>query len=198
MKVVLNDVKAGKSYQKEFENDIFINRKIGEKIEGSAIGLADFEFEITGGSDFAGFPHRKDIDGMGRKAALLSKGTGIRKRLDKGIKIRKTVVGNTFSERTAQVNLKVVKYGKENLAKALGIEEKPKEEKKAEEKPVEKPKEEIKAKEALKEPKKEAKTKIPKETKVEEKIKEAPKKEVKVEKKPKKAEVKPAEKEVKP
>ena len=178
MKVVINDVKTGKSYQKEFDNDLFIGRKIKEKIEGNVLGLADYEFEITGGSDSAGFPHRSDVEGSGRRKILASKGVGVQKKVRKGIKIRRTVMGNTISANTAQVSLKVVKYGKEALDKVLGGEkkegeEKPKEEApKVEEKPKEIPKEE---------PKKEEKPEV-KEEPVE-KPKEEVKPEVKEEKK---------------
>lgn len=173
MKVVLNDVKTGKSFQKEFENDLFIGRKIGEKLEGNLLGLSEYEFQITGGSDNAGFPHRKDVEGSVRKKILASKSTGVKK-VRKGEMIRKSVMGNTFSTNTAQVNLKVVKYGKKALAEVLGIVEKPKEAKaeKPEKAVPEKPKEERpkaekavgKAKEAVR-PKEEASK--------EEKLKEA-------------------------
>jgi len=127
MKVVLNDVKTGKAYQKEFDSSLFSGRKIGDKIEGNTLGFADYEFEITGGSDNAGFPHRKDV-GSVRKKGLFSKGVGMKKKLRKGCKIRKTVAGNTFNDDTSQVSLKVLKYGKGPLGeekKEEGAEVKP-------------------------------------------------------------------------
>ena len=174
MKVVINDVKTGKSYQKEFDNDLFIGRKIKEKIEGNVLGLADYEFEITGGSDNAGFPHRSDVEGSGRRKILASKGVGVQKKVRKGIKIRRTVMGNTISANTSQVNLKVVKYGKEALDKILGgekkEEEKPTEEaQKVEEKPKEAPKEEKKPEEPKVEEKPVEKPKEPEKSQVEEK-----------------------------
>ena len=142
LKLVINDPKSGRSYPKNIDVDL-TGRKIGEKVLGSEIGLNDYEFQITGGSDDAGFPMRRDIDSPNRKRALLGSGVGVRVKR-KGIHIRKTVRGNTISQTIAQVNLKVVKVGKENLEKALGIE--PKEEK-VEEKKVES-EEEIKKEEA--------------------------------------------------
>lgn len=155
MKVIFNDGKSGKSYQKEFESNLFSGRKIGDKIEGSVLNLVDYEFEITGGSDSAGFPHRKDVNGSVRRSILASKGVGVQKKLRKGILIRKSVIGNTFSDKTAQVSLKIVKYGKDGLDKVLGVEkkeeapkeeakEKPKVEEKKEEPKPEAPKEEVK------------------------------------------------------
>ena len=122
IKFVISEPKTGKSYPKIGQVDL-TGRKLGEKIKGDELGLAGFELEITGGSDTAGFPMRKDISIPGRKSALLSSGAGLRKRATDGVKLRKTVRGDTISSFTAQVNLKVVS-GKEPLAKALGIEEK--------------------------------------------------------------------------
>lgn len=112
-KIVISD-KNGKSYQQSFDSDKFIGKKIKDKVDGSTIGLPGYELQITGGSDSAGFPMRSDIEGQGRKKALLSSGVGIKK-LKAGIKKRKTVRGNTISINTAQINLKVVKPGSKPL-----------------------------------------------------------------------------------
>lgn len=122
LKIVINDPKTGKSYPKALDLDL-TGRKIGEKIQGSLIGLQEYELEITGGSDTAGFPMRKDIEGSIRKSALLGHGPGINIR-ERGKKIRKTVRGNTISNLVTQVNLKIVKPGKEPVESALGIEKK--------------------------------------------------------------------------
>ncbi|MCX6711520.1 MAG: 30S ribosomal protein S6e [Candidatus Woesearchaeota archaeon] len=113
-KVVINDTKTGKSYQQNIDSEKFIGKKIKEKVDGSILGLAGYELQITGGSDSAGFPMRSDIEGSGRKKALLSGGIGV-KISRKGMKKRKTVRGNTISVNTAQVNLKVIKPGSKHL-----------------------------------------------------------------------------------
>ena len=134
----------------EFDNDLFIGRKIKEKIEGNVLGLADYEFEITGGSDSAGFPLNNSFDSPVRKRILIN---------EKGTKVRKNVRGNHFGSYMAQINMKVVKYGSGDLKKSLGVEDKPKEEVPAEQKkpevkvepkPEEKPKVEEKPKEEVK------------------------------------------------
>ncbi len=126
VKTVLNDVKNGRSYQKEFDLNLFTGKKIGSKFEGDSIGAKGYEFEITGGSDSAGFPLDKSFESAIRKKILIK---------DKKGNIKKNVRGNQFGPYMAQVNMKVVKYGSEDLAKLLGIEIKAKEEKpKAEEK----------------------------------------------------------------
>lgn len=180
-KIVLSDPKTGLSTQREVKDQQaspLVGLKLGDKVNGDSIGLAGYEFEICGGSDYCGFPMRKDVVGVGRKKVLAVEGVGIRK-IGKGIKQRKTVCGNTIHARTAQINMKVLKEGKEKIfvKKEKGKEEKKeKKEKVKEEKPEEKKPE--KSKEEKKEKKKESKEKPkeekkeipkPKETKKEEK-----------------------------
>jgi len=122
----------GKSYQKSIEN-VLIGRKIGEKISGDIIGLKGYELEITGGSDNAGFPMKSVIPGMGRKRILLTKGSvGLKKVKRKGARIRKTVRGNTINNDIAQINLKVLKVGKDELEKIFKSEKPSKEQEKSE------------------------------------------------------------------
>ena len=122
LKFVINDPKSGKSYQKQHDLDLS-GKKIGETITGNELGLSGFELQITGGSDTAGFPMRKDIPGAVRKFALLSRGPGVKIKR-KGLKVRKAVRGNTISNLTAQINLRITKYGKDTIEKALVIEPK--------------------------------------------------------------------------
>ena len=199
-KLVIGDPKSKKCYQREVKEDLakpFLGMKIGDKVRGEAFDLTGYEFEVTGGSDYCGFPMRKDLPGQGRKKILAVKGVGmkpLKKKVRKGkvyqkyngAKQRKMVCGNTIHEKIHQINLKVLKEGKTPLAEpaAPAEGEAPKEEAKpAEEKPVETPKEEVK---------KEAPTEEPK---PEEKKEEPPKKE-EVKEEPK-AEEKPAEEEKK-
>jgi small subunit ribosomal protein S6e len=159
-KLTIADPKTGKCTQRELkapDSKALMGKKISDKIEGSTIGLTDYEFELTGGSDYCGFPMRKDVQGTNRKRILAIDGVGLKKKA-KGIKQRKTVCGNTIHDKIVQINLKITKQGKEDLFKA-------------------------KAKEgdapAEKAPKEEAKPEAPKEEK-----KEAPKAEAKKEEKP--------------
>jgi len=138
IKLVINDVKTGKSYKKEANVDL-TGVKIGDKVDGGQVGIKGYEFVFTGGSDSAGFPMRRDIDGPNRKKALIGSGQGVNIKR-KGMKLRKTIRGNTIGARTMQVNLKIVKYGTEGIEKILGVEKKeeqPKEEAKTEEKKTE-------------------------------------------------------------
>ena len=95
----------------EEESMVLIGKKIGDKISGDGLGFLGYEFEITGGSDDSGVPMRADNPGISRKRILAVEGVGIRKK-GKGIRVRKLVAGDTIIEKTAQVNVKVVKEGK--------------------------------------------------------------------------------------
>ncbi|MFH1591293.1 MAG: 30S ribosomal protein S6e [archaeon] len=156
-KLVINDPKTGKSYTREVKEDQakpFLTLKIGNKVSGKDAGFVGYEFEITGGSDSAGFPMRRDVDGVNKKRILAVEGVGL-KRAGRGVRQRKTVAGNTVYSKTAQINLKILKAGKDKLdAEAAPAEgDKPAadvaapkvEEKKAEDKPAEDKEEEPKA-----------------------------------------------------
>ena len=95
----------------------FDGMKIGEIIKGGLIGFANYEFEITGGSDSSGFPMRKDVHGPVKKRILVSKrGIGYKPRR-KGEKRRRTVRGNEITHNMTLINMKVVKYGEAELFK---------------------------------------------------------------------------------
>jgi len=166
-KLVISDPKTGKSIQKELKDDAakgLIGKKIGETFKGEVIDLAGYEFQVTGGSDAAGFPMRGDVQGNARKRITDVKSLGVHNkkhkpnpkkkgwRTMKGMRLKKLVAGNTVHAKTAQINLKITKQGRESLF----------EEAKPAEPEGEAPKEE--AKEA---PKEEAKPEAPKEEKKE-------------------------------
>ncbi|MBN2142871.1 30S ribosomal protein S6e [Candidatus Woesearchaeota archaeon] len=117
IKVNIGDPKAKKTAKLVLANEQvkpLLHKKVGDFIKGDEIGYDGYEFEITGGSDYCGFPMRKDVDGTMRKKILIVSGTGLRKNRP-GRKVRKNVAGNTVYENTAQVNLKVIKHGKKPL-----------------------------------------------------------------------------------
>jgi len=124
-KIVVGDSKTGKSYQKAIAEDACIGMKIGDKVNGDLIGLPEYELQIAGGSDSAGFPMRSDILGAVRKRPLVTGGVGVkisfRKNKEKGLRIRKTVCGNTIGPKTAQINLKVLKFGSKPIPELWGI-----------------------------------------------------------------------------
>lgn len=210
LKIVISDPKTGKSVQRELKDDTALalkGKKLGETFKGESIDLTGYEFKITGGSDSAGFPMRSDAPGTGRRKILGISGVGISNkkkargkdvkslRTMKGMRQRKTVSGNTIYTGTAQVNVMIVKAGKENLFQKK--EEAPKEgEAKAEEKKEETPKGEKPAEKAEAKPEEKKEEPKKEEKKPEAKPEEKPKKEEKKEEKPKqeKKEAPPKEK----
>ena len=120
--------KDGKAIQKtitEQQSKSFIGMNIGENIKGEIFDAAGYEFTITGGSDYCGFPMRSGILGV-RKRITILRSIGFRG-LEKGIKKRKTVCGHKVTDSIVQINLKVTKEGSKPLGELLGVQEKPKE-----------------------------------------------------------------------
>ena len=124
-KCVINDGKTGKSYQKAIAVDAFVGKKVGETMPGTIVGLTGYELKITGGSDYAGFPMRPEINMGGRKKMVLGKGDVGSRTKEKGLFLRKTVVGNIVGMQTAQLNMMITKHGTKSVEELLGI--KPKE-----------------------------------------------------------------------
>ena len=147
----INISHKGKTIKKEVDNESIMGRKIGEPIMGSEVAaeLSGYELKITGTSDKAGFPGKKDIEGPELRKVLLIKGFGMHKipkregkkkrSTPKGLRLKKTVRGNTVGVSTIQINTIVTKEGSTKFQDLL-----PKKEKAAEEtveKPEEKPSE---------------------------------------------------------
>ena len=117
MKIVISDTKSGKSYSSELSKDKeseFIGKKIGDKVEGGAIGADGYVLEITGGSDTAGFPMRKDVSGPRRVGVIISSGAGITPQ-GKGVREKRNVRGNLISDQIMQINAKVITAGSKPL-----------------------------------------------------------------------------------
>lgn len=164
-KLCISDPSTGKTFQKEVKDNAarpLIGLNIGETLKGDAIEINGYELQITGGSDYCGFPMRKGILGMRKKIAIYG-GVGFRGDA-KGIKRRKTVVGHKIHERISQVNLKVVKQGSKKLAEIFGVPEETKKEEKEHKKEAKEHKAEEKH-ERHKEVKTEAKESKPEEKK---------------------------------
>ena len=118
----INISNKGKTLKQEVESEVLIGKTIGEKISGIDVSedLKDYELEITGTSDKAGFPGLPEQKGAGLRKVLLTYGRGMHKRpkgerkkadQPKGLRLRKTVRGNEISEDTIQINIKVLKEG---------------------------------------------------------------------------------------
>ncbi len=161
-KIVISIPEEKRAVQIEKDVPTFIGMKIGDRFDGSMIGLVGYTLEITGGSDKDGFPMRRDLPGTARKKVLLTRGVGCRVK-GKGVRVKKTIRGNRIAEDISQVNVKIVekKPGAKSVYELLGLEkpeEKAGEAKEGETKPEEKEKTgEGKAEEKKEESKEEAK-----------------------------------------
>ena len=154
IKLNIGDPQSKKTVQVELDEQNsqgLMGKQIGHTFKGELVDKPGYEFQVTGGSDKAGFPMRNDVEGDQRKRILITTGVGNRKRR-KGMRLRRMVAGNTIGANTIQVNVKVMKQGKAPLIEEKKEEAKPEEKastakekaeapaetKKAEEKPAEK------------------------------------------------------------
>jgi len=104
--------------------------KIGDKIKGDLISaeLDGYELEITGTSDIAGFPGIKgEIGGQLRKRLLTKDDKGMNTTRPKGLRLKKTIRGEEISDKTAQINIKVLKEGKKKFDEVCPPKAKPEE-----------------------------------------------------------------------
>lgn len=113
-KIVLSDPETGKSQMVEIEGPKavpLVGRRLGEIIDGTAVGFGGHKIRITGGSDKDGFPMRPDIHGGVKKRVILTKGVGFHS-TEKGARKRKTLRGNIITEEIVQINMKIVEKPK--------------------------------------------------------------------------------------
>jgi len=112
----INIAEKEKTWKVESDSESFIGKSLGDKIDGKDISqeLAEYQFQIKGASDIAGFPHKEDEEGTQLRRVLLTKGWGMHKRPKKegkkkvstpnGFRKRKTVRGKVISDKTVQIN----------------------------------------------------------------------------------------------
>jgi ribosomal protein S6E (S10) len=108
----------GKTWKVETDNEALIRMKIGDKINGDLISaeLDGYQLEIAGTSDMSGFPGIKgQIGPQLRKLLLTREDKGMRPTRPRGLRLKKTVRGEEISEKTSQINLKVLKEGKKKF-----------------------------------------------------------------------------------
>ena len=143
---VVNDTNpknGGKSYALKITGNNhaqLLGKLIGDVVDGIFVGegeqtLSGYKLEITGGSDKTGTPLRRDLEGGSRQSILVTQSTGYKgqvvvhkkKGADKkrfrykpdGLRRRRNFRGNTITQDTRQINLKVVEAGNKDLATIL-------------------------------------------------------------------------------
>lgn len=122
--------KEGKTYKLESDSEFLLDKKLHDKISGKDISpeLENYEFEIAGASDKAGFTAMENVEGIGLKKILLTYGKGMKKKprkegkkkrgrnRPKGLRLRRTVRGKVISDAISQINLKILKEGNKKLS----------------------------------------------------------------------------------
>ncbi|MGD8543863.1 MAG: 30S ribosomal protein S6e [Candidatus Bathyarchaeota archaeon] len=118
-KIIVSDPETGKSKILEVEGARavpLVGRKLGEVIDGAAVGMSGHKLRITGGSDKDGFPMRPNAHGGVRIRVILSEGVGFRSNRA-GERKRKTLRGNVITEEIVQINMKIVEKTKKTKKK---------------------------------------------------------------------------------
>lgn len=108
----------GRTFKAESDNEAFIRMKIGDKVNGNLVSgeLDGYELEITGTSDVAGFPGIKgQVGPQLRGMLLIGKEKGMKNQKHDGLRLKKSVRGEEISEKTMQINMKVLKEGKKKF-----------------------------------------------------------------------------------
>jgi len=121
-KVVVSDPESGKSYQREVKDEKAsrINAlKLGDEFDGVLVGLVGYTLKITGGSDKAGFPMKKGVQGMKRAMILMDSGVGYKPLT--AVRVRKRVRGEKIADDIVQINTSVTKKGGKGIEELLGI-----------------------------------------------------------------------------
>ena len=119
-KAVINDPKAGKSYNHAISGNLasqLVGKKIGDEVDGLFVSLPGYKLQITGGSDKDGFPMRADLTGPRRRGVLVSGGVGFHPTRH-GMRKRKSLRGSAISPDILQVNLKITTRGPKTIEDA--------------------------------------------------------------------------------
>lgn len=125
-KAVIGDPKTGRSYSTIVSDQhatALLGKRIGDELDGIFFGIPGYKVRITGGTDFSGFPMRRDLQGPQKKRILVSKGLGFKPKI-KGQRKKKTFRGNTISADITQINVVITQYGQKPVEEYLGKKEK--------------------------------------------------------------------------
>jgi small subunit ribosomal protein S6e len=121
-KVVVSDPESGKSYQREVKDEKasrIAACKVGDVFDGVLVGLVGYTLKITGGSDKAGFPMKKGVQGMKRAMVLMEGGVGYKPKTV--VRVRKRVRGEKIAEDIVQINTAVTKKGAKGIEELFGV-----------------------------------------------------------------------------
>ena len=143
-----NPANNGRSYNVTISGNNhaqFLGKRIGDVVDGIFVGegetaLNGYKLEITGGSDKTGTPMRRDLDGGSANPSWSPPRPGTRvtsssrrprrarsafRYVPDGLRRRRNFRGNTVTQDTRQINLKVVEAGNKPLEAIFGADEEP-------------------------------------------------------------------------
>jgi len=124
-KAVIADPKARKTYQTTVGGhhaNSLVGKEIGDEFDGIFVGLPGYKIQITGGTDKAGFPMRKDLKVQRRQKILLTDSQCFHPG-HAGTRQKKTVCGRIISATIYQINMKIVSAGSKPIDQLLPKEE---------------------------------------------------------------------------
>jgi small subunit ribosomal protein S6e len=122
-RLIISDPNKRRAYKMDVSGaqaSKLVGLSIGDSLSGEAIGLNDYTFVVTGGSDKDGVAMRRDLPGTVRKRLLLTGGVGYHPK-KAGIRKRKSIRGRVISAETVQVNLVVEKAGVKPLGEIFKV-----------------------------------------------------------------------------
>lgn len=123
-KVVVNDVKTGKSYNVAVSGhhaNSLIGKNVGEVVDGIFVGLPGYKLKITGGSDSTGVPMRGDMPGNKKRRLLMADGQSFHEKYP-GQRKRVTVRGASISSFIVQINMAVSEYGPKSIEDCINFQ----------------------------------------------------------------------------
>ena len=118
---MVSDPKSGKSYKLDVKDEQarkLKGKKIGDEVDGSALGLPGYKLELTGGSDKGGFSMKEGVHGAVATKILRGKGVGYKAK--SGSRARRRVHGEVVGDDIVQVNTKITGYGSKDVEGLLG------------------------------------------------------------------------------
>ncbi len=136
-KAVIADPRTGKCYQNTIAGhhaNSLIGKKIGDEFDGIFVELPGYKLVVTGGTDKAGFPMRRDVEGGRLREILTAESTGYRSRTrhknrhkklrhERGLRKRVMVRGNTITPEITQLNMRISSHGSKPIDDLLAQEE---------------------------------------------------------------------------
>lgn len=137
-KIVISDPKTGKSYQADIADEkaqMFMNLRVGDEVDGAAVGLSGYKILITGGSDRSGFPMKRGVSGSVAKNILMKDGVGYNP--VSNVRKKKRVRGERIGTDIVQVNTKVTQYGSRKIDDIFGAQKDEQTQQSSEETPAE-------------------------------------------------------------